>query len=123
MSDPLPLPRTPPDAVRTVVRERVIVGEREFLIERPSGSDDLLDHPAVRAAFAADEYLPYWADLWPAARVLAQAVLAGPLAAALRAELERLGWPCTTKVARAGEPGGQRYRGTLYRIARPAGAA
>src|SRR5436853_3430457 len=78
MSDPLPLPRTPPDAVRTVVRERVIVGEREFLVDRPGGSEDLLDHPAVRAAFAADEYLPYWADLWPAARMLAKAVLAEP---------------------------------------------
>ena len=76
MSDPLP--RTPPDAIREVVRERVIVGGREFLIEKPSGSDDLLDHPSVRAAFAADEYLPYWADLWPAARMLAKAVLAEP---------------------------------------------
>ncbi len=42
-----------------------------------------------------------------------------PPAAALKAELARLGWPVTTKVARAGEPGGQRYKGTLYRIRRP----
>jgi predicted nicotinamide N-methyase len=236
MTTPLPpLPETPPDAIQRVVRERVILGEHTFLIDRPGGSDDLLGHPTVRAAFAADEYLPYWADLWPAARMLAKAVLAEPWprgtreagrwtalevgcglglpgvaalarglhvvfsdydatavrfaaanarlngftnfverpfdwrappedlrvnvvlasdltyearhieplvalvgkvllpgglclwtdqdrppAAALRAELDRLGWPYTAKVARAGEPGGQRYKGTLYRLSRPA---
>src|SRR4051812_11885389 len=241
-----PLPATPPDAIREVVREKVILGDHTFLIDRPGGSDDLLAHPAVRAAFAADEYLPYWADLWPAARMLAKAVLAEPWeevgaasraallgparlagptltvlevgcglglpgiaalarglrvifsdydatavgfaannarlngfadfaelpfdwrdppadlavdvvlasdltyearhveplvalvervlnpgglclwtdqdrppAPVLKAELARLGWPVETKVARAGEPGGQRYKGTLYRIRRP----
>src|SRR5687767_15500222 len=79
MSAPLPpLPETPPDAIQRVVRERVILGEHTFLIDKPGGSDDLLLHPSVRAAFAADEYLPYWADLWPAARMLAKAVLAEP---------------------------------------------
>jgi predicted nicotinamide N-methyase len=43
-----------------------------------------------------------------------------PPAAALRAALDQLGWPYTTKVVRAGEPGGQRFKGTLYRIRRPA---
>jgi len=245
------LPATPPDAIAEIVRETVILGEHTFLIDRPGGSDDLLKHPSVLAAFAADEYLPYWADLWPAARMLAKAVLAEPWeklrtegggrrtesddlipssvlrpppsvleigcglglpgiaalarglrvifndydatavryaadnarlngfdkfttlvfdwrdppadlhvdavlasdltyearhveplvalvervlkpgglclwtdqdrppAAALRAELGRLGWQVETKVARAGEPGGQRYKGTLYRIRRP----
>src|SRR5687767_172820 len=84
MSAPLPpLPETPPDAIQRVVRERVILGEHTFLIDKPGGSDDLLAHPAVRAAFAADEYLPYWADLWPAARMLAKAVLAEPWPAGL----------------------------------------
>jgi SAM-dependent methyltransferase len=248
---PRPLPATPPEAIVEVVRERVILGEHTFLIDKPGESDDLLKHPAVVAAFAADEYLPYWADLWPAARMLAKAVLAEPWenqttedrgqrteasavsvlcpvspvplalevgcglglpgvaalarglrvifsdydttalrfaadnarlngfdtfttlsfdwrdppadlqvdvvlasdltyearhveplvalvervlrpgglclwtdqdrppAAALKAELARLSWPVETKVARAGEPGGQRYKGTLYRIRRP----
>ena len=66
---PRPLPATPPEAIAEVVRERVILGEYTFLIEKPGGSDDLLKHPAVVAAFASDEYLPYWADLWPAANV------------------------------------------------------
>jgi predicted nicotinamide N-methyase len=69
------MPETPRDALGPLVRERVILEERTFLISRPSESDRLLDHPAVRSAFAADEYLPYWADLWPAARMLAKYVL------------------------------------------------
>ncbi len=228
MTDVPPLPQTPPEAVREVVREPVILGEATFQLERPAKSDDLIDHPAIRAAFVADEYLPYWADLWPAARMLAKVVLAEPWppgltalevgcglglpgvaalarglhvifsdydatavqfaarnarlngftdfatrsfdwrappddlrvdvvlasdltyearhveplvalvanvlkpgglclwtdqdrppAAQLRAELDRLGWPFTTKVVRAGRPGGDRFKGTLYRIARP----
>jgi predicted nicotinamide N-methyase len=223
-----PLPETPADAVRETSRERVIVGDREFMIEKPKGSDDLLDHPAIRNAFAKDEYLPYWADLWPAARMLAKVVVAEPWtpglhaleigcglglpgiaalsrglqvtfsdydptavrfaacnarlngfsnfserafdwrcppddlradvvlasdltyearhiepivellqsvlvsggtclwtdqdrppARILREELARLNWPLETKIVRAGVPGGDRYRGTLYRIVRP----
>jgi predicted nicotinamide N-methyase len=38
----------------------------------------MFDHPAVRAAYAADEYIPYWSSLWPAARMLAKAVLREP---------------------------------------------
>lgn len=75
-----PLPETPVDALGPPVRERVIVEGRTFVIDRPGDSDKLLDHPAVHAAFAADEYLPYWADLWPAARMLAKAVLREPWA-------------------------------------------
>src|SRR5207302_2858191 len=69
----------PPEAVLAslgpLVREEVIVEGRTFVIVRPGQSDRLLDHPAVLSAFAADEYMPYWADLWPAARMLAKAVL------------------------------------------------
>jgi predicted nicotinamide N-methyase len=74
-SAPPPLPETPPDAIQGVIQEIVLVEGRSFKITRPADSDRLLDHPAVRAAFAADEYLPYWTDLWPAARMLAKAIL------------------------------------------------
>jgi predicted nicotinamide N-methyase len=70
-----PMPETPPEALGPLVRERAVVEDRTFLLERPSDTDRLLDHPAVRAAFAADDYMPYWADLWPAARMLAKAIL------------------------------------------------
>jgi predicted nicotinamide N-methyase len=69
-----PLPETPWEALRPLVREQVVADGRTFVITRPGESDRLLDHPAIRSAFASDEYLPYWADLWPAARMLAKAL-------------------------------------------------
>jgi predicted nicotinamide N-methyase len=73
-----PMPETPPEALGPLVRETVLVEGRSFIIHRPGESDRLLDHPFVRAAFAADEYMPYWADLWPAARMLAKVILREP---------------------------------------------
>ncbi len=80
-----PMPETPPDALGPLVREHVIVEERTFVIARPGESDRLLDHPSVRSAFAVDEYMPYWADLWPAARMLAKAILRETWSPGLRA--------------------------------------
>ncbi|HZV07253.1 MAG TPA: methyltransferase [Gemmataceae bacterium] len=70
-----PMPETPLEALGGLIREQVIIEDRTFVISRPGESDRLLDHPSVRSAFAADEYMPYWADLWPAARMLAKAIL------------------------------------------------
>jgi len=70
-----PPPEAVLDCLGPMVREQVIVEEKAFLLVRPGQSDRLLDHPAVLSAFAADEYMPYWADLWPAARMLAKAIL------------------------------------------------
>lgn len=72
---PPSLPETPLEAIQDLIDEKVIVEGHSFLIMRPTDSDKLLDHPAVRAAFAADEYMPYWTDLWPAARMLAKAIM------------------------------------------------
>lgn len=55
-----------------VRQEKVFVQDRTYLIKRPVEADKLLDLPAVHAAFNRDEYMPYWADLWPAARMLAK---------------------------------------------------
>lgn len=74
----LPLPETPREALGPILRERVIIEGQAFLIHRPDEADRLLDHPFVRSAFAADEYLPYWTELWPAARMLARAILHEP---------------------------------------------
>lgn len=46
------------------------VGEVELSLLRPVAPDALLDE----AAFARDEFLPYWAELWPAATALAAAL-------------------------------------------------
>jgi predicted nicotinamide N-methyase len=77
------MPPTPPPEeiiarLGPIVRETVLVDGRAFLIERPSESDRLLDDPDVHAAFERDEYMPYWADLWPAARMLAKVILHEP---------------------------------------------
>ena len=61
-----------------LTQESVFVEGRTYLISRPKETDSLLDQPEVHAAFHADEYMPYWADLWPAARMLAKAILREP---------------------------------------------
>src|SRR5438270_11756124 len=72
------MPETPPEALGPVVEEHVFVEEHTFRLTKPTDSDRLLDHPMVRAAFAVDEYMPYWADLWPAARMLAKVIVREP---------------------------------------------
>ncbi|CAN5584096.1 hypothetical protein BH11PLA2_BH11PLA2_34910 [soil metagenome] len=69
---------TPPEATTDRVRDKVIVEGKTFTIERPRGLDQVFDHPAVRAAYAADEYIPYWADLWASARMMAKTILREP---------------------------------------------
>ena len=69
---------TPPETVAETVREAVFIDDYTFQIERPVDSDRLLDHPWVRSAYVADEYVPYWPTLWPAARMLAKVVVREP---------------------------------------------
>jgi predicted nicotinamide N-methyase len=68
-------PVTPLDAVAQRVRETIAIDDHTFILSRPANSERLMDHPAIHTAFAADEYMPYWADLWPGARMLAKATL------------------------------------------------
>src|SRR5262249_41452647 len=69
---------TPPEAITETVREAVFIDHYTFHIDRPADADKLFDHPWVRSADAADGYPPYWAPLWPSARMLAKAVLREP---------------------------------------------
>ena len=43
------------------------VDDRELSLIHPANAEDLIDE----AEFERDERLPYWADIWPSARVLA----------------------------------------------------
>ena len=74
------------------------MGEVELSLLRPVSPDALLDEEA----FARDEFLPYWAELWPAATVLAAAL---PAVAGLRVvELGcGLGLPSLVAAARGAE--------------------
>lgn len=44
----------------------------------PDNYETLLDDPRVRARFEADEFMPYWANLWPGAILLAEEVAHWP---------------------------------------------
>ena len=77
-SFPVPPPEAILDQLGTIVQETVIVEGRTFLIAHPGEADRLLKHPAVLDAHARDDYMPYWADLWPGARMLAKAILHEP---------------------------------------------
>lgn len=61
-----------PAGLDDLVSDRVTVAGRTLLIARPRSAEDLIDEDD----YARDERLPYWADLWPSAHVLA-AELAG----------------------------------------------
>lgn len=52
----------------TLVEQPVELPMGRVLLEKPRNSDDLISE----AEFAHDSRLPYWADLWPAAIVLAE---------------------------------------------------
>jgi predicted nicotinamide N-methyase len=64
---------------RKVRVERVEVGGAALELLVPADSDALLDEAGVVARFVEDEYLPYWATLWPAAMMLAEVVGAWPV--------------------------------------------
>jgi predicted nicotinamide N-methyase len=66
---------TPPESVADTVQETVFIDDYRFHITRPTDSDKLFDHPWTRSAYAADEFIPYWTTLWPAARMLAKVVV------------------------------------------------
>lgn len=70
---------TPASALGPSLEERVRLAGREFRLLRPDAVDRLVDHPELGGASAADEYMPYWAHLWPAACRLAEMVLDLPL--------------------------------------------
>ena len=53
-----------------LIEERVRVGQRLLAIVHPRHPDALIDEER----FAEDEYLPYWAELWPSGVALARAL-------------------------------------------------
>ena len=66
-----------------VVEQTVAVSWREVRIVRPSDVDALLDEDA----FEHEEFLPYWAELWPSALALAAEVAGLDLRGARTIEL------------------------------------
>ena len=58
--------------VESLVEETVRVAGRELRLLKPPSAEELIDEDA----FSRDEFLPYWAELWPTAVALAEAVAA-----------------------------------------------
>ncbi len=48
-----------------LMEERLVVGDRSLLVVLPRDSEALIDEER----FARDEFLPYWAELWPRTHV------------------------------------------------------
>jgi predicted nicotinamide N-methyase len=72
---------TPPAAAPEHLRRRfelavteLVVGGRRYDLLRPRSVDDLISEED----FAIDERIPYWADCWPSARVLADHIANWP---------------------------------------------
>jgi predicted nicotinamide N-methyase len=66
-----------------VVEEVVALDGRDLRLLRPRDAEALLDEDA----FANEEYLPYWAELWPSSLALARAVTGRALRGARTLEL------------------------------------
>src|SRR5437016_907920 len=54
------------------------LGGRPIRLTRPADPDRLLDDPGVLDWNRRDDYMPYWAYLWPSAYLLAEAVAREP---------------------------------------------
>src|SRR5262245_60791779 len=57
-------------SMNDLVEEVVAIAGRDLALLRPRDADALLDDEA----FDQDEFLPYWAELWPSAVALARAI-------------------------------------------------
>jgi predicted nicotinamide N-methyase len=69
--------------LRELVEELIALDGREVLILRPREADQFIDEEA----FDTDEYMPYWAELWPSALALARIVAGRSLRGARTLEL------------------------------------
>jgi predicted nicotinamide N-methyase len=60
------------EAFGDTVEDDIAVGRYRFRVLRPADSEALLDEEA----FDREEFLPYWAELWPSSLALAEVVAA-----------------------------------------------
>jgi predicted nicotinamide N-methyase len=70
-------------SMHDLVEEAVPLDGRDLRVLRPRDAESLLDDEA----FTHEEFLPYWAELWPSARALAAAVSGRALRGARTLEL------------------------------------
>jgi predicted nicotinamide N-methyase len=68
-----------------VVTSAIMAGGRPVRLVRPGDPDRMLEEPGVLAWNRIDDYMPYWAYLWPGAFLLAEAVAREPWRVGTRA--------------------------------------
>lgn len=61
-----------------VTVRRLAIRDREYELLGPANFEELIDDPRVKARFERDEYLPYWAEFWPACLLLCDEIAAWP---------------------------------------------
>jgi predicted nicotinamide N-methyase len=66
-----------------LVEETIVLGGHDLAVLRPRESDALIDE----RAFEQEEFLPYWAELWPSGQALARRVAVRALHGARTLEL------------------------------------
>jgi predicted nicotinamide N-methyase len=66
-----------------LVEETIVLGGRDLVVLRPRDSEALIDEHA----FEHEEFLPYWAELWPSGQALARRVAVRALHGARTLEL------------------------------------
>lgn len=54
---------------------RARAGDREFELLCPANNEELLNDARTASRFESDEYLPYWAALWPCSDLLIREIL------------------------------------------------
>src|SRR3954463_3450604 len=82
-----------------LVEETVVVAGEPISLVRPRDSDELL----TEEAFEQEEFLPYWAELWPSSLALARLIGARALKGARTVELGGgLGLPSLAAAAAGG---------------------
>ena len=77
------LAASPAVSDRDLVEETVVLAGRDLGVLRPRDSEALLDEQA----FEHEEYLPYWAELWPSGLALAKRIAGRALHGARTLEL------------------------------------
>lgn len=79
-----PWPHAAPLAIRhlrgyPLRNYRLTIADRSLILSGPMRPEQLLTEPRVEERFDADNYMPYWSDLWPASAGLADYMFASEL--------------------------------------------
>jgi predicted nicotinamide N-methyase len=67
---------TPDEHVGPTVVEEVVLAGKTLRYVRPKSPEQLLDLESVAQAYDEDQYMPYWAALWPVSYYLGETILA-----------------------------------------------